>query len=323
MKLIVMAAGLGSRYGGLKQMDNMTSSGEIILDFACFDAIKAGFKDIVFVIKPEMEDEFNMRVVSKIAKYANVQYVFQDMSMLPGGMEVPAGRVKPWGTCHAVLAAKDLIDGPFAVINSDDYYGADAFRKVHDFLQGSADENEFCMAGYSVENTLSDHGTVTRGVCNVDAGGYLSSIDETKNIGWVDKGAGEIGVLGGAGGNEISARGGDCCEEISARVGAGRRIAMGTPVSMNFWGFKPSILAQMETGFSEFLSGKLKDDPMNAEYPLPVCVEELLESGQAKVKVLDVADKWYGVTYKEDKAFVSEAFERMKREGKYPEVLWG
>lgn len=311
MKLIVMAAGLGSRYGGLKQMDSMTDSGEIILDFACFDAIKAGFKDIVFVIKPEMEDEFNRRVVFKIAKYANVQYVFQDMSMLPGGMEVPAGRVRPWGTCHAVLAAKGLIDGPFAVINSDDYYGADAFRKVYDFLQGSADENEFCMAGYSVENTLSEHGTVTRGVCNVDASGYLTSIDETKNIGWVDKGAGEIGVLGGAGGNEIS-----------ARVGAGRRIAMGTPVSMNFWGFKPSIIARMEKGFSEFLSGKLKDDPMNAEYPLPVCVEELLESGQAKVKVLDVADKWYGVTYKEDKAFVSEAFERMKSEGKYPEVLW-
>lgn len=295
-KLVVMAAGLGSRFGGLKQMEPITDENEIILDFAFYDAVKAGFEDIIFIIKPEMEEVFRARVLAPMAGHVNTSYVFQDMDQLPDGYSVPEGRVKPWGTCHAVMAARELLDGPFAVINSDDYYGADAFSKVYDFLAGNDDERTFCMVGYYVENTLSDQGTVTRGVCMTEDG-YLTGIDETKEIG-----RGADGVITGAG---------------------GKVIPEGTVVSMNFWGFTGAMMDEMVAGFPAFLDAAMKNDPMKAEYLLPVEVGRLLGEGRCRVRVLEATDKWYGVTYKEDKEIVMEAFRRMKAEGKYPQKLWG
>lgn len=295
-KLVVMAAGLGSRFGGLKQMEPITEENEIILDFACYDAVKAGFEDIVFVIKPEMEEVFKERVLAPMKGHVNTSYVFQDMTQLPEGYSVPEGRVKPWGTCHAVMAAKDILDGPFAVINSDDYYGKDAFKKVYDFLCENKDESTFCMAGYYVENTLSDQGTVTRGVCMTEDG-YLTEIDETKEIGRC-----EDGVIRGAG---------------------DMAIADGTAVSMNFWGFTKNMMDEMIDGFPAFLDRIAETDPMKGEYLLPIKVGEMLEEGKCRVRVLEATDKWYGVTYKEDKEIVMEAFRKMKAEGKYPQKLWG
>ena len=269
-KLVVMAAGLGSRFGGLKQMEPITDENEIILDFACYDAVKAGFEDIIFIIKPEMEEVFRKRVLAPMAGHVNTSYVFQDMDQLPDGYSVPEGRVKPWGTCHAVMAARELLDGPFAVINSDDYYGADAFSKVYDFLAGNDDERTFCMAGYYVENTLSDQGTVTRGVCMTEDG-YLTGIDETKEIG-----RGADGMITGAG---------------------GKVIPEGTVVSMTFWGFTGAMMDEMVAGFPAFLDAAMKNDPMKAEYLLPVEVGRLLGEGRCRVRVLEATDKWYGVTY--------------------------
>ena len=293
-KLVVMAAGLGSRYGGLKQMEPITDENEIILDFACYDAVKAGFEDIIFVIKPEMEELFKERVLASMAKHVNTSYVFQSMEQLPEGYSVPEGRSRPWGTCHAVMAARDLLDGPFAVINSDDYYGEDAFKKVYGFMTMNNDENTFCMAGYCVENTLSDQGAVTRGICKTE-NGYVAKIDETRGI----------------------ERGKDR-RIIDAE---GHEIVEGTIVSMNFWGFTEKMMDEMIAGFPAFLDNAVADDPMKAEYLLPVEVGKLLGEGKYRVRVLETADKWYGVTYKEDKEIVTEAFKKMAS-GKYPQKLW-
>lgn len=299
-KLVVMAAGLGSRYGGLKQMEPVTQEGEIILDFAVYDAMKAGFEEVIFIIKEEMEEIFKERVLDPISKHMEAKYVFQNMNQLPEGFSVPEGRVKPWGTCHAVMACGDLLDGPFAVINADDYYGSDAFKKVYDFLENDTDDNTYCMAGYYVENTLSEQGTVTRGVCCTDENSELTEIRETKEIGWHGS---EIGYP--------DADGNICM------------IEEGTPVSMNFWGFKPSMMEAMKKGFPEFLQKTAEADPLKGEYLLPIEVGRMLEAGEIRVKVLDAEDKWYGVTYKEDREIVTEAFRRMKAEGKYPQKLWG
>jgi NDP-sugar pyrophosphorylase family protein len=297
-KLVVMAAGLGSRYGGLKQMESVTKAGEIILDFAVFDAMKAGFEEVVFIIKPEMEEIFKQRVLDPISKYMKTSYVFQEITQLPDGYSVPEGRVKPWGTCHAVMACGELLDGPFAVINADDYYGRDAFKKVYDFLTADEDEHTYCMAGYYVENTLSEQGTVTRGVCKTDENHQLVDIQETKEIGWD--------------GERIVYPAGDELVEIQK----------GTPVSMNFWGFKKSMMDIMVEGFPAFLDDAIANNPMKGEYLLPIKVGELLEAGAIKVNVLEATDKWYGVTYKEDKELVEKAFADMKAAGKYPEKLW-
>ena len=294
-KLVVMAAGLGSRYGGLKQMEPITDEDEIILDFACYDAVKAGFEDIIFVIKPEMEGLFKERVLTPMVKHVNTSYVFQSMEQLPEGYSVPAERSKPWGTCHAVMAVRDLLDGPFVVINSDDYYGKDAFKKVYDFMMMNNDENTFCMAGYRVENTLSDQGAVTRGICKTK-NGYVTQIDETR------------GIERGKNGKIIDAE--------------GNEIAEGTIVSMNFWGFTEKMMGEMVSGLPAFLDNDVVDDPMKAEYLLPVEVGRLLGEGKCRVRVLETADKWYGVTYKEDKKIVTEAFKKMKESGKYPQKLW-
>ncbi|MDD4376704.1 MAG: sugar phosphate nucleotidyltransferase [Eubacteriales bacterium] len=297
--LVVMAAGLGSRFGGLKQMEAITDAGEIILDFAVYDAWKAGFNKVIFIIKEEMEEDFVKRVVEPMKKHIEVEYVFQNINDLPEGYSLPEGRTKPWGTCHAVMAAAHLIDGPFAVINADDYYGKDAFAKVRNFLMEDTAGNEYCMAGYYVENTMSDQGTVTRGVCKTDGAGNLVEIDETKNIGWQPDGT------------------------IAAVNDDVKPIEKGTVVSMNFWGFKPSMIETMVKGFPAFLNRAIKENPEKAEYLLPIEVGKLLKEGKIRVKVLEAKDKWYGVTYKEDKEKVRDAFENMKKEGKYPAKLWG
>ncbi len=296
--LLVMAAGLGSRFGGLKQMEAVTDAGEIILDFAVYDAYKAGFDKVIFIIKKEMEDDFVKRVVTPMKKYLDVRYVFQDINSLPEGYYLPEGRVKPWGTCHAVMAAKNLIDGPFAVINADDYYGRDAFRRVREFLQSDSDENSYCMAGYYIENTLSEQGTVTRGICRTDSHGSLLEIEETREIGWQEDGA------------------------IASSDGGIKPIGKGTVVSMNFWGFKKSFIDKIEAGFPEFLDRTIRTSPLKGEYLLPVEVGRMLKNNCIRVRVLEASDKWYGVTYKEDKQKVHDAFEQMKREGKYPSELW-
>jgi len=303
-KLVVMAAGLGSRYGGLKQIEPITDQNEIILDFACYDAWKAGFKDIIFIIKPSMEEVFKEKIICNMSKYVNCSYVFQDIVQLPDGYTVPEGREKPWGTCHAVMAAKELLkDVPFAVINADDYYGRDAFKKIYDYLCDNTDKDEYCMAGYYVENTLSEQGTVTRGVCETDGKGYLTKITETKNIGWKDNKFMEI-------------------EAIDEKSQTSKLIEKGTVVSMNFWGFKPSIMEHMITDMIEFLDCDVKNNPMKAEFLLPIEVGNLLNKGKVTVKVIEASDKWYGVKYKEDKDKVKTAFSIMKKEGKYPEKLW-
>ena len=297
-KLVIMAAGLGSRYGGLKQMESVTKENEIILDFAVYDAMKAGFEEVIFIIKPEMEDIFKSRVMDPMSKYIKTSYVFQEITQLPEGYSVPDGREKPWGTCHAVMACGELLDGPFAVINADDYYGRDAFQAVYDFLTKDEDPNTYCMAGYFVENTLSEQGTVTRGVCLTDENRNLTDIRETKEIGWD--------------GERIVYPDGDDTVEIPR----------GTMVSMNFWGFKPSMMDVMKADFPAFLDDCLANNPMKAEYLLPIKVGELLEENKVQVKVLEAKDKWYGVTYKEDKALVEAAFADMKASGKYPQKLW-
>ena len=294
-KLVVMAAGLGSRYGGLKQMEPVTEENEILLDFAVYDALRAGFQDVIFVIKPEMEDIFRRRVMAPMSSYINAQYVLQDLRRLPEGYALPDGRTKPWGTCHAVMACGDKLDGAFAVINADDYYGRDAFKKVYDFLTRNEDENSYCMACYRVENTLSRQGTVTRGVCKTDRNGGLLSIEETGEIGWRD---GKI------------------------VAGNGKKIPRGTPVSMNFWGFRPSMMREIQEHFPAFLDQAMKEDPLQSEYLLPIEVGRLLQEGRITVEALDVADKWYGVTYKEDRKLVCDAFREMKACGKYPRKLW-
>ncbi len=297
-KLVIMAAGLGSRYGGLKQMESVTKENEIILDFAVYDAMKAGFEEVIFIIKPEMEDIFKSRVMDPMSKYIKTSYVFQEITQLPEGYSVPDGREKPWGTCHAVMAGGALLDGPFAVINADDYYGRDAFQAVYDFLTKDEDPNTYCMAGYFVENTLSEQGTVTRGVCLTDENRNLTEIHETKEIGWD--------------GERIVYPDGDDIIEIPR----------GTMVSMNFWGFKPSMMEIMKADFPAFLDDCLANNPLKAEYLLPIKVGELLEENKVQVKVLEAKDKWYGVTYKEDKALVEAAFAEMKAAGKYPQKLW-
>ena len=297
-KLVIMAAGLGSRYGGLKQMESVTKENEIILDFAVYDAMKAGFEEVIFIIKPEMEDIFKSRVMEPMSKYIKTSYVFQEITQLPEGYSVPDGREKPWGTCHAVMACGTLLDGPFAVINADDYYGRDAFQAVYDFLTKDENPNTYCMAGYFVENTLSEQGTVTRGVCLTDENRNLTDIRETKEIGWD--------------GEKIVYPDGDDIVEIPR----------GTMVSMNFWGFKPSMMDVMKADFPAFLDDCLANNPMKAEYLLPIKVGELLEENKVQVKVLEAKDKWYGVTYKEDKALVEAAFADMKAAGKYPQKLW-
>ena len=300
--LLVMAAGMGSRYGGLKQIDPVGQCGEIIMDFSIHDAFNAGFRKVVFIIKREMEKDFREVIGNRIEKIMEVQYAFQCIDDLPDGYSVPEGRTKPWGTGHAVLAAREYIDAPFAVINADDYYGVEAFRKIYDFLETAEDDQKqhFAMVGYSLMNTLSEHGHVARGVCSVDEKGMLSGITERTRIEKCDDGA------------EFTEDDGNTWTSLGEK----------TIVSMNMWGFTRSLMDGLKADFPKFLDNAIKTNPLKAEYFLPFVVNDLLDEGKADVTVLTSPDKWFGVTYKEDKPIVVAAIKKLTENGVYHSPLW-
>lgn len=299
--LVIMAAGIGSRFGGgIKQLEPVGPTGEIIMDYSVHDAIKAGFNKIVFIIRKDIEKDFREIIgnrIEKICKKADieVEYAFQELDKLPEGISVPEGRTKPWGTGQAVLAAKDYVKEPFAVINADDYYGKEAFVKLHDYLvEYTPDKSaEFCMAGFKIKNTLSENGAVTRGMCKVDADNMLSEIVETSGIIKTENGA-----------------------EVN-----GRAIDPESYCSMNMWGFTPEFMNTLEEGFVCFFNG-IEGNELKAEYLIPIFIGELLGSGKVSVKVLETSDKWFGVTYKEDKPGVVASFEKLISDGVYSADLY-
>lgn len=296
-----MAAGLGSRYGGIKQLEPVGPGGEIIMDYSIYDAIEAGFNKVVFIIRKDLEADFKEVIGNRVAQNIEVDYVFQEIENLPTGFEKPAERTKPWGTGQAVLSCKGILKEPFVVINADDYYGKEAFVIVHDFLVNNKENNgvyNFCMAGFVLGNTLSDNGTVTRGVCKVNEEGLLVDIVETRGI----ESKGDTAVAINNNGDQIN-------------------IDLQASVSMNMWGFTPELLDELEKGFVEFLSN-IKESDLKAEYLLPEVVDNLIKSGKAQVHVRKTNDKWFGVTYKEDKETVVESFKELVRRGVYPEKLF-
>ena len=300
--LVIMAAGMGSRYGGLKQIDPIDEQGHIIMDFSIFDAKRAGFEKVVFIIKKENEADFKEAIGKRIEKVMKVEYVFQDVHNIPAGFSVPEGRVKPWGTAHAVLSAIDVIDGPFAVINADDYYGKDAFQKIYDYLSTHKDDEKYryTMVGYELGNTLTENGHVSRGICSLNENNELVSVVERTHI--EKKGDGAVYTED---------------EGVSWHS-----LPVDSVVSMNMWGFGASFLQEVEQGFVSFLEENLVNNPMKCEYYLPTVVSNLLADNRATVAVLTSVDRWYGVTYKEDKPVVVAAIKNMKESGLYPERLW-
>ena len=297
--LVIMAAGMGSRYGGLKQMDPMDEQGHIIMDFSVYDAREAGFENVVFIIKKEFEDVFRRTIGDRVSRSMEVAYAFQNLNDLPEGFSVPEGRVKPWGTAHALLSARHVVNGPFVAINADDYYGKQAFRDQYRFLTETEDESSryhYSMSGYHLANTLTENGHVSRGVCTTDARGYLTDIVERTRIEWKD-GVPAYTLDEGVTWTSLPAE---------------------TPVSMNMWGFGRSFLAETEARFADFLNRGLAENPMKCEYYIPSVVHELLAAGRADVRVMTTPDKWYGVTYKEDKPMVQKAIADMKARGLYP-----
>ncbi|MCI8761710.1 MAG: NTP transferase domain-containing protein [Oscillospiraceae bacterium] len=300
--LVIMAAGMGSRYGGLKQLDPVGEHDQVILDYSMFDARRAGFETVVFVIKREIEEEFKARVGRRVERHMDVKYVFQSMDDLPQGYAVPEGRTKPWGTAQAALAARHVVDGPFAIINADDYYGPAAYREICDYLcaHGDGERYAYAMVGYRVRNTVTEHGSVARGVCEVDSGGVLVDIHERTVV----EKDGNDARYTEDGGKSWTALAGD------------------TLVSMNMWGFTRSFLDEARARFPAFLDKALAEAPLKAEYFLPTVVDQLIREGRAEVRVLPSEDKWYGVTYREDKPCVTAAIAAMTQAGLYPEELW-
>lgn len=300
--LVIMAAGMGSRYGGLKQIDPVDADGHIIMDFSIFDAKRAGFEKVVFIIKKAIEKEFKEGIGNRISEYMDVDYVYQELDTLPEGFEVPEGREKPFGTGHAILSCKDVVKGPFAVINADDYYGVHAFQEIYQYLSENEDDEKYryAMVGYILSNTLTENGYVSRGICETDAEGYLTGITERTHIENRENGVAYT-EDDGVNWTPLSA------ESIA---------------SMNLFGFTASMLNELEAGFPRFLETGLKENPMKCEYFLPSVVGDLIEQDKATVKVLKSTDRWYGITYKEDKQAVVDAIKRLKEEGVYPEHLW-
>ena len=299
--LVIMAAGMGSRFGGLKQIEPVDNQGHIIIDFSLFDAWRAGFRNLVFVIKPEMGEVFREIIGYRMEPYFNITYVYQTVDNLPSGYTVPEGREKPWGTSHAVLCAKEAIDGaPFAVINADDYYGKDAFKVIFDYLSSAKNTDclDCCMVGYLLGNTVTEHGSVARGVCTADENGYLADIVERLRI---EKYEGGIRFIEDEGATDLPAD---------------------TIVSMNMWGFTPGFLELVEGLFPEFFETVVPGNPMKGEFLLPRSVDTLLKAGKLTVKMLKSADKWYGVTYAADKPIVVAALSELTQAGKYPVGLW-
>ena len=299
--LVIMAAGIGSRFGkGIKQLARVGRGCEIIMDYSIHDALEAGFNKVVFIIRKDLEEEFRKVIGERIEKITEVEYVFQELDDLPEGFTKPADRTKPWGTGQAVLAAKKVLDEPFIVINADDYYGKEAYIKVHDYLiqeQPKDGRIHICMAGFRLGNTLSDNGSVTRGICNIE-NGQLTGVDETHDI---------FKTVDGA-----EARNAD---------GSVRKLDVKDLVSMNMWGLTPDFMEILEKGFVEFLSSLAPDD-IKKEYLLPILVDQLIKNGSASVDVLETKDTWFGVTYQEDKEAVMEAFKNLTDAGVYPQGLY-
>ena len=300
--LVVMAAGMGSRYGGLKQIDPVGSQGEAILDYSLFDAYEAGFRTAVIIIKEAIREEFMQTVGKRLEKCPmEIRYAYQELDKLPAGYTAPEGRTKPWGTCHAVLCAQQAIDGaPFAVVNADDYYGKSAFRVIYEYLLHAADgeKYDYCMVGYQLGNTVTDNGSVARGVC-VTENGLLMDIAERTRI---EKR--ENGIAYTEDGENWHV------------------LPPETPVSMNLWGYTPSFLAEIESRMAAFLDKALAENPNKGEFYLPLLVSDLLKENKATVHVLHSADKWFGVTYAADRPMVVKAIAEMTAEGKYPDGLW-
>lgn len=293
--LLIMAAGIGSRFGGgIKQLEPVDEQGHIIMDYSIHDAIEAGFNKVIFIIRKDIEEEFREVIGSRISAICaehnvTVDYAFQDINDIPG--ELPEGRTKPWGTGQAVLAAKDLITTPFIVINADDYYGKEGFKAVHTYL---VEGGKSCMAGFVLKNTLSDNGGVTRGICRMDADHNLTEVDETKNI----------------------------VKTVDGAEADGVKLDVDSLVSMNMWGLTPDFLQTLEKGFAEFFEKEVPANPLKAEYLIPIYIGELLKKDQMSVKVLRTNDTWYGMTYHEDVAAVKESFRQMLAEGVYKEELF-
>ena len=301
--LVVMAAGMGSRYGGLKQIDPIDENGNVIIHYSLFDAYRAGFRKVIFIIKPELEETFRQILGPKVPEKMEVRYAYQMIDDLPAGYTVPEGRTKPWGTAHAAMAARELVDGPFVIINADDYYGVDAFRVIYDYLSTHGDTEQYAsyaMVGYQLENTVTEHGSVARGVCTCDEAGYLCNVVERTKI-----------VKG------------ETMPRFTEDDGATWTDLPGdTIVSMNMWGFTRGYLDEAMARFPAFLERTLQTNPLKGEFYLPTVVSQLLQEGKAKVRVLESKDKWYGVTYKEDKPVVVAALQSMRKAGIYPKALW-
>ena len=301
--LVIMAAGIGRRFGGgIKQLEPVGPSGEIIMDYSIHDALEAGFDRIVFVIRHDLEKDFREVIGDRIEKIAPVSYAFQELDDIPYGFTVPQDRKKPWGTGQAVLSVRDIVNEPFLVINADDYYGKEVFQKIHDYMTGDMDENapvyDICMGGFILANTLSDNGGVTRGVCEVGEDEILRAVRETYNI---------IKTADGL--------------TASDKEGNPVTVREDQHVSMNMWGLTPAFIKELERGFPEFLSG-LKEGDLKSEYLLPTIIDQMIKDGRARVKVLETRDHWFGVTYKEDKEGVAESIRALISQGVYPVKLF-
>lgn len=301
--LVIMAAGIGSRFGGgIKQLEPVGPNGEIIMDYSIHDAMEAGFNKVIFIIRRDLEKDFKEIIGHRIEKLLPVEYAYQELEDLPAGYEVTPGRTKPWGTGQAVLSVKGMVDGPFLVINADDYYGREGFRRIHDYMAEHMDSQseiyDICMGGFVLSNTLSDNGTVTRGVCQVDENGYLTNVTETYNI-------------------QMKEDGLHATDESGAPV----TISPSQPVSMNMWGLPASFVQELEKGFPVFLDN-LKEGDIKSEYLLPKIINNLVQNKKARVTVLDTPDKWFGVTYREDKQAVADAIRGLIQSGVYKEKLF-
>ena len=297
--LVIMAAGLGSRFGGCKQLTPVDDAGQVIIDYSIYDALRAGFGKVVCIIKPEMEADFRAAIGDRIARKVELVYAYQTIDRLPEGFKVPQGRVKPWGTAHAVLCAADQIAGNFAAINADDYYGPGAFEAAYRFLSQPRAPHMHAMVGYRIENTLTENGYVSRGICEVDDRGMLRGITERVHI-------------------EPRSGGAAYLEEGAPEV----FVPAGTPVSMNLWAFGHDILDQIRTRFVDFLNTRARENPLKAEYYLPSVPDALIREGIGQVRVLDTPERWYGVTYHEDLPAVQAAMDSKRRQGIYPLRLW-
>ncbi len=300
--LVIMAAGMGSRYGGLKQIDPIDEHGCKIIDYSIFDAIQAGFEKVVFIIKKAIEEEFRQQIGDRIKEQIPVEYVYQELDKLPEGTAVPEGRQKPWGTGHAILCCREVVHGPFAVINADDFYGRSAYEKMFQFLceKQESSRQHYAMVGYKLYNTLTENGHVARGVCAIDQEGGLKEITEHTCI-EKHKDTAEYTEDGGKTWNPLGEN---------------------TVVSMNLWGFTEGIFDELEQSFSVFLKTEARENPAKSEFFLPFVVDRMIRENKAQVTVLKSGDKWYGVTYKEDKEVIVNAVRQMRRQGIYPECLW-